>query len=76
MAEPYLSLRVADSLRAQILKGRLLPGEKLPTRQKLARKHTVHVQTVGRALQLLESQGLIWRCPGLGYYVGQRPRSR
>ena len=68
-------LRIAEVLREQIEDGRLKPGDKVPTRQALAAEHGVHPVTVTRGLQTLEVEGLIWRCPGLGYYVKRRALS-
>ncbi len=68
-------IRIADALRAQIEDGSLAPGDKVPTRRVLAAEHGVHPVTVTRGLQALEVEGLIWRCPGLGYYVKRRAPS-
>lgn len=68
-------LRIAEVLREQIEDGRLKLGDKVPTRQLLAAEHGVHPVTVTRSLQALEVEGLIWRCPGLGYYVMRRTLS-
>jgi GntR family transcriptional regulator len=65
-------LRIADALRMQIEVGLLQPGDKVPTMRVLAAQHSVHPDTAARGLQTLEAQGLIWRCPGLGYYVKRR----
>lgn len=69
----YRSLQVADAVREQIEAGILRPGDKLPVRAELADEHQTHIATVGQGLQILEAQGLIWHCPGLGYYVSQAP---
>lgn len=69
----YLCLQVADAVREQIDIGILRPGDKLPARAKLADEHQAHISTVGQGLQILRTQGLIWHCPGLGYYVSQAP---
>jgi DNA-binding GntR family transcriptional regulator len=68
-------LRIADALRMQIEGGLLQPGDKVPTMRVLASQHSVHPDTAARGLQALEAQGLIWRCPGLGYYVKRRALS-
>jgi DNA-binding GntR family transcriptional regulator len=71
--ERYLCLRVADAVRERIDTGILRPSDKVPARAELADGLQVHISTVGQGLQILETQGLIWRCPGLGYYVSQPP---
>jgi GntR family transcriptional regulator len=67
----YLCLRVADAIHREIENGTLPPGAKVPTRQELATEHYAHIHTVGYGLRILEDEGLIWRCPGLGYYVSR-----
>lgn len=65
----YLCLRVADAVREQIAAGYLRPGDRVPSRRELAGIHGAHIYTVAHGLQILEQEGLVWRCPGLGYYV-------
>jgi DNA-binding GntR family transcriptional regulator len=38
----------------------------------LTQEHGVARQTAAKAVQLLESEGLVYRVPGLGYYVSER----
>jgi DNA-binding GntR family transcriptional regulator len=71
----YLCLQDADAVREQIESGILRPGDKVPARAELADELQVHTSTVGQDLQILETQGAIWRCPGLVYYVGRAPAS-
>lgn len=72
----YRCLTVADAIRQQIADGTLRPGDQVPSRRELATQHHVHIHTVAHGLQLLEQAGLIWRCPGLGYYVrAHQPRT-
>lgn len=65
----YRCLQIADAVREQIEDGVLRPGDQVPARRELADQHGVHIATVAHGLQILEAQGLVWRCPGLGYYV-------
>jgi DNA-binding GntR family transcriptional regulator len=62
--DPRAYVRVAGLLRDQIT-----PGEPLPTIGELRRKHRHSQQAVGKALRVLEGEGLIYRVPGLGYYA-------
>lgn len=55
--------QVAATLRADILSGRLIPGEKLPGQRELSEKHGVAPNTVAQALQLLEREGLVETAP-------------
>lgn len=54
---------------AGLLRDQITPGEPLPTIGELRQKHGHSWQTVGKALRILEGEGLIYRVPGLGYYA-------
>ena len=47
-------------------------GQPVPSITTLTQDHGVARQTAAKALQLLESEGLVYRVPGLGYYVSER----
>jgi len=64
-------MRVATQLRQQIADGTLRPGEPTPSITTLAQDHGIARQTAAKALRLLESEGLVTRIPGLGYYVAE-----
>ena len=67
-------MRVAARLRQQITNGKYAPGDRVPSITDLA-GYTGHArQTCAKGLQLLETEGLLTRVPGLGYYV--TPSSR
>src|SRR5215468_4900237 len=51
--------RIADSLRADILRGRYRPGERLPAERELATRLTVNRGSVREALKKLEQLGLV-----------------
>jgi GntR family transcriptional regulator len=65
-------VRIADSVRQQIAAGRLQPGQPVPSITTLTQEYGVARQTAAKALHLLESEGLVYRVPGLGYYVTER----
>lgn len=65
-------MRVANQLRQQIADGTLRPGEPTPSITTLVQEHGIARQTAAKALALLESEGLVKRIPGLGYYVMER----
>lgn len=52
-------LQLVEQIRAQILSGKLGPGEKLPSVRELAKEAKVNPNTVQKALGQLESEGLI-----------------
>ena len=57
-------LRVAEAIRARILRRELQEGEALPTETELARQFEVNRSTVREALRKLESAGLLGRRRG------------
>jgi len=70
--DPRAYVRIADQVRQQITAGRLTPGQPVPSITTLTQDHGVARQTAAKALRLLESEGLVHRVPGLGYYVSER----
>ena len=72
MEDPRAYVRIADMLRQQITAGLLKVGEPVPSITTLTQDHGVARQTAAKALQMLESEGLVYRVPGLGYYVTER----
>jgi DNA-binding GntR family transcriptional regulator len=63
-------MMLAALIRDKIASGELAPVEKLNIGD-LRRKHQHSRQTVGKAMAVLESEGLIYRVPGLGYHVSR-----
>jgi DNA-binding FadR family transcriptional regulator len=57
---------VARDLEAEILGGRLSPGERIGTKDDLRQRFGVAVATVNEAVRLLETRGLIEARPGPG----------
>lgn len=51
--------RIARTLRASIVKGRLQPGEALPSERELAAKYEVNRSSVREAMKRLEGWGLV-----------------
>jgi DNA-binding GntR family transcriptional regulator len=68
-ADPRAYMRIASLVRAEITDGSLQPGQPTPSITTLAQEHGVARQTAAKALRLLESEGLVYRVPGLGYFV-------
>ena len=67
--DPRAYMRLAALIREQIARGTLAPSAQLPSIAVLRREHGHSRQTVGKAMRILEGEGLIYRVPGLGYYV-------
>jgi GntR family transcriptional regulator len=61
--------QISDWLRQRIEEGIYQPDEQLPSESQLGEQFDVSRITVRRALQTLESEGLIYRRQGLGSFV-------
>ena len=66
-----LYIQIAERLIAQIESGGLSPGEQLPPERGLSAEIGVNRMTLRRALQVLESQGLIVRKHGVGTFIAE-----
>ena len=67
--DPRLYMQLAATLRAQIADGTFASDARMPSISVLCEEHQLSRQTAGKALRLLEREGLIHRVPGLGYHV-------
>jgi GntR family transcriptional regulator, histidine utilization repressor len=72
--DPRAYLRIAGVVREMISSQVLLPGSPAPSITRLCHEHGLARQTCGRAMRLLEGEGLLHRVPGLGYFVTCRER--
>lgn len=65
------TIRVRDQLLMMIRAGDISPDGKLPTERALADRFGVGRRFVRQALDMLESEGLVWRHQGKGTFAGQ-----
>lgn len=65
--------RVANELRAEILRGDLAPGNKLPSENELKDRFGVTRATVRKGIALLRMEGLVTTQQGKGAFVRERP---
>lgn len=65
--------RIAETLRRDILAGKLEPGERLASENELAERHETTRTTVRKAIALLRSEGLVASEQGRGVFVRPRP---
>ena len=72
-ADPRSYVRLAARIREQIISGDLVSGRPVPSITTLSQEHGHARQTCGKAIQLLEGEGLLTRIPGHGYYVTRNP---
>jgi GntR family transcriptional regulator len=76
MAAKPPSRRIADELRAAILRGELQPGARLPSERELARMHGTARNTAREAVAILQADGLVEAQHGRGAFVRRRPPLR
>ena len=69
LADPRAYVRLAAIVRQQITDGTLKPGQPAPPITRLSQEYGHARPTCGKALCMLEGEGLLTRIPGLGYYV-------
>jgi GntR family transcriptional regulator len=72
--DPRAYMRLAALIREQISDGTLAPGGPLPSIAALRREQGYSRHTASKAMHVLEGEGLIYRVPGLGYYVTMTAR--
>lgn len=61
--------QIADSLRSGIARGLYQPGEAIPSVRSLAVKLLINPNTIARACEQLEREGLVESRKGLGLFV-------
>lgn len=68
-APGVLYRNVASLMRKQLLDGKLVPGDRLPSIEAMAKSYSVAIVTVRQAIALLEEEGLVERRHGQGTFV-------
>lgn len=68
-----LSTTIVDTIRQQIVEGRLRPGDKLPAESALENEFGVSRTVIREALSRLQASGLVEKYRGKGTYVLTRP---
>jgi DNA-binding GntR family transcriptional regulator len=68
-ADPRPYIRMAARLRRQILAGEVAPGQSVPSLTTLSQEFGHARATCGKAMRLLEQEGLLTFIPGLGYHA-------
>ena len=63
--------QISSQIKAQIIAGKLSPGEALPSIRALAKDLKISVITTKRAYDELEAQGLIYTMAGKGCFVAE-----
>ena len=63
--------QIVDQVRRSVASGALLPGDRLPTVRELAGQLVINPNTVARAYEDLERQGVVEARRGLGTFIGE-----
>jgi GntR family transcriptional regulator len=71
-ADP-IYLQIIYAIKHQVATGRLKPGEQLPTVRMLATDLRINPNTVARAYETLDTEGVILTQRGRGTYVREHP---
>ena len=65
--------RVAESIRAEIRRGTLKPGDQLPGNRDLAEKYDVALGTLQKALRVLQDERWLIATPSVSVFVAEQP---
>lgn len=66
-------LQAANSIKRDIVTGKLSPGAKLPSVRDLAVEYTINPNTVSRVYKELEMEGVCFTRRGMGTFVTEDP---
>ena len=66
-------LQAANSIKRDIVTGKLPPGAKLPSVRDLGVEYTINPNTVSRVYKELESEGVCFTRRGMGTFVTEDP---
>ncbi|MEV4623281.1 winged helix-turn-helix domain-containing protein [Asanoa sp. NPDC049573] len=69
-------LDIVDDIRGRIISGDLAPGATLPTCREMCQTYQVSRQTIGSAMIVLRTQGLVVGQQGRAVYVTAVPDRR
>jgi DNA-binding GntR family transcriptional regulator len=69
-------MRVIESIRADIVEGRLKPGDQLPTRQQMRERYGIAAMTAARVVRTLAEEGLVVSDSGRGVFVADSQPGR
>lgn len=65
--------QLVEQVRREVMLGRLLPGDQLPTLREVVDAVSINPNTVVKAYVELEHEGLVVRRQGMGTYVSASP---
>ena len=68
-------VQIADSIRAQILRGALRDGDQLTSTTEYATTYRINPATAGKAFAILVDEGLVEKRRGIGMFVAEGARA-
>src|SRR5262245_26140843 len=73
---PRLSAVIADRIQEDLLRRKMLPGDRLPTEHELVTRHKVSRAVIREASRILDQRGLVDIRPGRGMVVARPDGSK
>jgi len=70
-AEPLFQ-QLVDSVKRAVARGRLRPGDQLPSVRELARELVINPNTIAKAFRALEAEGVTYSRRGAGTFIAER----
>lgn len=64
--------QIMDEISGQIISGKLNPGQQLPSVREMAQNFQVNPNTIARAYQELEREGIVFTRRGQGTFVSEK----
>ncbi len=68
--------QIVDNIKESILRGILMPDERLPSVRELARQLTTNPNTIQKAYKELERQKVTYSIPGKGSFISEDFKQR
>lgn len=68
--------QIVNSFKEMIVSGVLLPDEKIPSVRELAKEMTINPNTIQKAYQELERQGIIYMKRGQGTFINPNIKAK
>ncbi len=67
-------VQVIQEIKREMIRGKLPPGEKMPSARDLALQYQINPNTANRIYKELEAEALVFTKRGLGTYVTEEPK--
>jgi GntR family transcriptional regulator len=69
-------VQIAEQIENDIIDGRLAEGAQVPSTNEFAAFHRINPATVGKGVNLLVDEGILFKRRGIGMFVTEGARSR